>query len=664
MSNPRRLCNQLVYGNGVGTPLAQSVQIAELQGLMKRCHDIIRDNENLSPITAFSVISRILCAKQFDEISTLKRHFYMFQTISSESDDTLSEIIRDLYTNAIGSHYQLFDPSLGIRRSETIREVVRLLQGYSFASLQVDTKGEAYQSFLSKVMRGPAGQYFTPREVVRPIVEIISPKENEKIIDPCCGTGGFLIYSSQYLLQTRHGPLTRKQDASRDHKLIGIEVDNNIAESGTISMKLEGGMIGRIIVANALSDFNDPNLRLARIERGGFDIVMTNPPFGKKTRLGDVANRFQLSKAYKTPSFETLLVERSLELLKPGGRCAIVLPDVALTNKPLLNFLYANAIILGVVSLPPDTFRPYGPSVKASVLFFKKKIRPDEETVRIFMSRIDEIGYDSTGRKTGKNKFEEIVPLFNQFFEEGSLGRTERSGFLCFVKDFVDSEIFENLGVEAQCGHLQEMRNFLPLIEVAKVFRGFTPAWDEYKKAGIPIIKVKNLHNQNVDFCFERRGYVSEEIYEGHPEAHLQLNDIVLTASAHSPEYIAKKIDIIDSLPFEKCMAVSELIIIRAYPSKIDPFYLASVLRKSEINEQFRTCVRGTTAHIYPRDVERRVFIPNLPLDRQQKIGGSLRGALADFRRFESCYHNFEDQLDRLLSDFSTEETATRGGDA
>jgi len=621
---------------------------------MKRCHDVIRDNENLSPLSAFSVMSKILYVKRFDEISTTKGHIYQFQVLNSEPQSCLIQRVQELYKRAIGSRAELFDSHLGITRPETLMEITRLLGPLNFSSAQSDAKGEAYQSFFSKVMRGTFGQYFTPREVVRPMVEMISPKENERVIDPCCGTGGFLIYSSQFLreksVKTSRRLVVRKRESMSGCCLTGIEVDRSVAESCAASMALEEVAQAKVVIVSALADFDEPILEDSGIEREGFDVVLTNPPFGKKTRLTDVSKRYRLSKDYKTPPFEALLIERSLDLLKPGGRCAIVLPDIALTNKPLLDFLYANAIVQGVVSLPPETFRPHGPSVKTSVLFFKKKVRAEEETSKVFMGRVDQIGYDSTGRKAGENRFVEIALLFRQFLEDGSVKGKQGVGDLVFVKDSSNSEIFANLRVEAYDHHLEEMGKLVPLKEVATVIRGYTPAWNDYTKEGIPILKVKNLHNQNIDFCFERRGHVSTEIYEAHPGARVQLGDILLTASAHSPEYIAKKIDIVDSLPFEKCMAVSELIIIRANPHKIDPYFLVSLLRKAQINEQFRACIRGTTAHIYPCDVERKVLVPVVPLFKQRRIGSLLREALSDFRRFESRYHNFDTELDGILA--------------
>lgn len=186
--------------------------------------------------------------------------------------------------------------------------------------------------------------------------------------------------------------------------------------------------------------------------------------------------------------------------------------------------------------------------------------------------------------------------------------------------------------------HKQKEGDFVPLEEVAKVLRGYTPGWHDYTESGIPILKVRNLTNRFINLTFQHRGFVPETIYENHPDTHIQLYDILVTASAHKSEYIAKKVDIVDILPSNKCMAVAELLIIRPDPQKIDPFYLLSVLRVKEINDQFRSCIKGTTAHIYPDDIAKKVFVPRLSPEREKEIGGSLKEALKSFRKFESKY--------------------------
>lgn len=654
---------KFIYGNKVGFPLVPFKDISEFQRIIKKCHDILRDNENLSPIQAFPVISRIIYIKIYDELHTPEGEYYQFQVGVNEDEITLSTRISILYREAVANEPEVFSPHLGIEKPQTILEIVKLLQGYSFYRTPHDVKGEAYQVFLSKLMRGELGQYFTPREVVKPTVEMLAPEENEKIIDPCCGTGGFLIYTLKYLrnkIKSKYKDekmRIRKEYDIAHYNIYGIEIDKNVAEACIAGMLLEDDAHGNIAITDALSHWNNPLFVRKGIEKEKFHVLMTNPPFGKKARLKEYRDRFILGKEYETPPFEALILERALELLVPGGRLAIIIPDVNLTDKKLLNFVWNNAVILGVVSLPSETFSPYGSNAKTSVLFLRKKRTREEATKRIFMAKINQIGYDATGRKKGdgRNYYEDIVEYFHKFLNGESIKPIVNDKFIVFT---LEGELVlrakESLKVESYIPYISPKRRsdivikYVPLKEVARVYRGYTPRWHEYVDNGIPILKVRNLTNKAIEFNFERRGYVTEDIYRRHPEAHVKLHDILVVASAHRPEYIAKKVDIIDIMPFEKCMAVAELLIIRP-KENIDPFYLLAVLRTNEVNEQFRSCIKGTTAHIYPRDIEERVLIPRLLPEKEKEIAESLKAALKAYREFERKFANYKELVKKYL---------------
>ncbi|MEM0268773.1 MAG: N-6 DNA methylase [Candidatus Korarchaeum sp.] len=639
------------YGKGVGLSLSPFNEVSMFQNVIERCHNVIRDNENLSPLAAFPVISRIIYTKIYDELNTPEGEYYGFQIGESEEPVSVASRIANIYRKASSREPEIFSPTLGIEKPETLFQIVEILQRFTLFNSPFDVKGEAYQAYLSAKMRDDAGQYFTPREVVKPTVEILSPKDDERIIDPCCGTGGFLIYAYRFVrdfIRTHYREEVARKlyDVARNN-IFGIEVDPNVAEACIAGMLLEDDSHGNIAVVDALSSWDNPIFIRKGIGRGKFQIVVTNPPFGKKGRLKSHKS-FTLGKQFKTPPFEALILERSLELLAPGGRAGFVIPDIDLTRREILEFLWRETIILGVVSLPSETFNPYGSGAKTSVIFFRKKVREDEETTRILMASVSQIGYDSTGRRKGRNAYEDVVKYFRKFLEGEKIEPIINDRFAVFTLEGDELEkarenLRENLKVES---HLPRGKGGVPLGEVADVLRGFTPGWYEYKESGVPILKVRNLKNRFLDFTFERRGFVPREIYERHPEAQIRLYDIVLTASAHRPEYIAKKVDIVDVLPFKECMASAELLIIRA--KKINPFYLLSVLRMEEVNEQFRSCIRGTTAHIYPSDVARKVLIPRLEPEEEEKIGESLRKSLEIFRQFEAEY----DKYIKLLKGF------------
>jgi type I restriction enzyme M protein len=641
---------KFVYGNGVGFPLTPFKEVSEFQKVINKCHDIIRDNENLSPLAAFPIISKFIYTKIYDELNIPEGSYYEFQIASDDSKLTVATRIANLYKRASSVEPEVFSPYLGVEKPETVFMIVDLLQGYTFYRSPYDVKGEAYQAFLSKIMRGEAGQYFTPREVVKPTVEILSPKDDEKIIDPCCGTGGFLIYTYDYIrnqIKTAYKDektRVRKEYDVSHYNIFGIEVDPNVAEACIAGMLLEDDAHANIAVTDALSDWENLIFIKKGIKKNKYHVLLTNPPFGKKSRLEEYKKRFTLAQKFRIPPFETLVLERSLDLLAPGGRAAFVIPDINLTNKEVLGFLWDKSIILGVVSLPSETFNPYGSMAKTSVIFFKKKKSMDENTEKIFMASVFQIGYDSTGRRKGdgENAYESIVPYFRRFLEGREVEELVTDKFAVFViKGEMLKKARENLRVEAYLPIRKGRGKYVPLGEVATVLRGYTPGWHEYTQEGIPVLKVRNLTNRFINFVFDRRGYVPQEIYEKHPEAHVKLYDILLTASAHKPEYIAKKIDIVDVLPFEKCMAVAELLIIRPDIQKIDPFYMLSVLRKKRVNEQFKSCIRGTTAHIYPEDVSKNVLIPRLDPEKEKQIGENLRKSLEIFRLFEQEYAKY-----------------------
>jgi len=642
---------KFVYGNKIGLELRPFNEISEFQRIIGKCHDVIRDNENLSPLAAFPVISRIIYTKIYDELNTPEGEHYKFQIAHGEESLSVASRIANLYKKAAAIEPEVFSPTLGVEKPETIYQIVEILQMYAFYHSPYDIKGEAYQTYLSKIMRGEAGQFFTPREVVKPTIEILSPKDDEKIIDPCCGTGGFLIYAIKFLryfirnkYKDEKTRLRKEYDVAH-YNIFGVEVDPNVAEACVAGMLLEDDAHGHIAVADALSTWDSPLFIKKGIEMGKFQILMTNPPFGKKSRLKEYQERFTLAQKFKTPAFEVLILERSLDLLAPGGRAAFVIPDINLTNKEILEFLWSKSVILGVVSLPSETFNPYGSMAKTSIIFFRKKKTEDEETPKIFMTSIFQIGYDATGRRKGdgRNAYEDIVPYFRKYIQGEDVPFLKNDRFAIFVLEGdALKEAKENLRVDTYLSKQKRGGKYVPLKEVAEVLRGYTPGWHEYTETGIPILKVRNLTNRFISFTFERRGYVPKEIFEKHPKARVKIHDILLTSSAHKPEYIAKKVDIIDILPFKECMAVAELLIIRPNPEKIDPFYLLSVLRRKDINDQFRSCIKGTTAHIYPEDIAEDVLIPRLDPEKEKKIGDSLRKSLEIFRQFETEHLRYE----------------------
>jgi len=187
-----------------------------------------------------------------------------------------------------------------------------------------------------------------------------------------------------------------------------------------MNMVMHGDGHGGIFTHDGLKDSERIETILDTVKkRGGFDIILTNPPFGSKIKNQDILAEYELGKGRKSQLTEVLFIERCLKLLKPEGILGIVVPDGVLSNTSLdyvRGFIRQNAVIKAVVSLPVETFIPYGSGVKASLLFLQKKdIEGKLKQGKVFMAIAENIGYDATGRATGKN---DLPIILNDYKEK------------------------------------------------------------------------------------------------------------------------------------------------------------------------------------------------------------------------------------------------------
>ena len=407
-----------------------------LSAIFNECHNYIYANEGLLKEKIFHEIVKLLVMKLYDEQNVTK-HSLRFGITSSEYRNILAntpsgfEVRIGKLFDAVRSKYpSLFsDHSLKLK-SIILAYIVGRLQHVSLTQTPGDVKGEAFQAFVYRHQRGDRGEFFTPHPIVRLAVEMMEPKPNERVIDPACGSGGFLIQTISYIC--RSNPNIDKAHYIQEH-ICGIEFNPDIALSAMIRLAFEGGARTEITCANALLENEQFN--------NAFDIVLTNPPFGSKGKVEDqgILKSYLLARRWsKTQngdwemtrnvlagqSPEILFIEKCLKLLRPGGRMAIVLPDGLLqniTNSHIRFWIRSQAKVLGVVSIPQEAFIPYGTGIKTSLLLLQKL---PADTERVFMARIQKFGYDVKGQ-----------PIYKRN-DDGRLMRT--SSGLPIVDDDID----------------------------------------------------------------------------------------------------------------------------------------------------------------------------------------------------------------------------------
>ncbi len=248
-----------------------------LSSIFDECHNYIYANEGLLKDKIFHEIVKLLVMKLYDELNSSKRGLQFgitsseYRSILAGAPSSFEPRISKLFEAVRNKYASLFsDDSLKLKPL-TLAYVVGRLQYISITQTPGDVKGEAFQAFIYRNQRGDRGEFFTPYPIVRLAVDIIDPKPNEIIIDPACGSGGFLIQTISYVC--RSNPKIDKVEYIKQH-IRGIEFNPDVALSAMIRLAFEGGVGTEIIDANAFFENERFNNAL--------DIVLTNPPFGSK----------------------------------------------------------------------------------------------------------------------------------------------------------------------------------------------------------------------------------------------------------------------------------------------------------------------------------------------------------------------------------------------
>jgi type I restriction enzyme M protein len=375
-------------------------------------------------------IIHVLFCKVFDEARKGPDELMQFRAGVGESAKVVCDRILDLFSQVKRRYSDVFEASDALELdADSIAYVVGELQPYCVVEAERDAIGDAFEVFMGPALRGEEGQFFTPRNVVRMMVDILDPDPEEMIMDPACGSGGFLIVALDHVWRKIEQlgkkkkwsvqRIREEQTHVASQYFRGIEKDRFLAKVTKAYMAILGDGRGGVFCDNSLvpPDRWDPVLK-SKVTLGSFDVVMTNPPFGTKIPVkgADVLSQFTLGHKQKldkaTGKYEwtqelhekqppqLLFIERCIDLLKPGGRLGIVIPESVLgmpTYTHIVQFLRARVRVVGVVSMPEELFQPHT-HAKVAVLFVKK-VEPTKRD-NIFMGVVDWCGHDSRGNPT------------------------------------------------------------------------------------------------------------------------------------------------------------------------------------------------------------------------------------------------------------------------
>jgi type I restriction enzyme M protein len=405
-------------------PISESVE-----NVFFEAHSHIRDIDGLHPDEALDELCKILYAKLFDEEMTPAGEAYDLQRGGSGTVEEFAAVIRRVYQDAnehdsrvFSSRAPGYDRSRGVFNSP-IRlsspaavKVVETLESYWLSRSSIDVKGRAFQRVLGASQRAGMGQYFTPREVIELVVNIIAPTVTDLVLDPFSGSGHFLSRSLDWVRANAKGDKRLNEFAFS--KLHGIEKSDRMVRVAMTDMRLHGDGHSNIRCTDALLAFsNYPDIR-----PDSFDVIMTNPPFGSLLGAEAIARlgKFALAEGRRSVPLEVLGLERCIQFLRPGGRLGIVLPDGVLANRGteyVRTWASQHLKLRAIVSLPIETFCPFGANIKTSVLFARKWKDGERRSVDypLHLAKVGNVGFDAMGRPQVGSDLDDVAEAVTAF---------------------------------------------------------------------------------------------------------------------------------------------------------------------------------------------------------------------------------------------------------
>lgn len=497
----------------------------------------------MDQIIAQQIINIIFC-KIYDERFTKMEEEVTFRVGVNEDSQTVSDRIKALFAKVRSKYNEVIEVADEIKLDDTsIKYVVGELQSYCLIDTERDVVADAFEVFIQYALKGGQGQFFTPRNVVKLMVELVKPQPNEIVIDPACGSGGFLVESMRYMwriLEEQAKDYGWSEIALEEEKkscaikyIKGIEKDSFLAKVTKAYMAILGDGKGGIFCEDALLKPSEWKIATQQsIGLGHFDVLLANPPFGKDIKVtgDDKLKQYELAYKWKTEdgkfvktnvlkkeeAIQIIYIERCLSLLSNGGRMGLIIPETyfhAPSTKYILQFLLKGNNVMWLVDLPHNTFRPHN-NAKCVVIVLQKG-RPQQDMIN--MAVAEQMGHDHQGKemfrwnsetkKVDTTKLWDDIPLILDEIKNNRLDK------YCFS---VDKQTVEKKGVyvpryywqnKMQDIRKQAENDNQTLVPISKLihdkvltyFDGHgSPEAETKGKGEIPYIRVKDIVNWEV----------------------------------------------------------------------------------------------------------------------------------------------------------------------
>jgi len=400
-------------------------------------------------VLAQQLINLIFC-KIYDERFTEPDDIVTFRAGVDEKVKEVKERILDLFEKVKRKYKEVLDENDDINLdANSVSYVVGELQNYCLIEAERDIIADAFETFIGHALKGGQGQFFTPRNVVKMMVDILDPDDEDLIIDPACGSGGFLIEALRHVWkkldaegEKYHWSKSNLQEEKMEvalNRIRGIDKDYFLAKVAKAYMAIIGDGKSGIVCEDSLENPQNWNEKTRiKIDLNKFSVLLTNPPFGSKipVRGEEKLKQFDLGHKWKqdkkTGEWEKgklkdkeapqiLFIERCLQLLKDGGRMAIVLPDGIYGNNQLgyiRKWLLERVRITAIIDVPTETFMPNTPTKTTIMILQKLPKNKVPNDYPIFMAVAETCGHDRRGNIRKEDDVSEIADKFRKWAKE------------------------------------------------------------------------------------------------------------------------------------------------------------------------------------------------------------------------------------------------------
>ncbi len=555
----------------------------ELKRTLEKSQNTLWAGGKRNPTVAFDELCKIIFVKIRDEKRGRKNgEFYDFQIKTHEKAESVYKRLDAIYQEAKQKDPEVFKESLKIDPEE-LYTVVGHLQSVSLSKTDLDTKGVAFEQFMEDFFKGKSGQFFTPREIVSFAVKMMEIKNDDLVLDPACGSGGFLLHAldevrsqaEEYYKDDETEKYRFWHDFAQNN-LFGIEINDSIARVAKMNMIIHDDGHTNVIGFDALEDIEKMNGKNRGFEINKFDVIVTNPPFGANVKRSEhpYIEKFNFGqngkKCRDNQKTEILFIERCIDFLKYGtGRMAIVLPDGILMNSTfqyVRDFIMDHCQIEAIISLPQFTFVHYGAAVKSSLLFLRKKDKQEKEKkYKVFMAIADHIGYEATGKRDPKN---DLIDILDTYLNKKNVTKKKEPETF-FIDNNELQDRFDPYFYRPFFKNLQnviENNSQSNIILEDIVESSVAGEWGEDPINFEPnsdyelcyVVRNTNFHNDfNLDFSDVAQRYIKKNKAE---KLALKKGEILVEKSGGSPIQPVGRVAIIEDLPFDKPVVFSNFL--------------------------------------------------------------------------------------------------------